>query len=262
MAIKWMNYIWEERTDLKGSDLLCAIAIADHADAEGRCHPGIPFLCEKLRLKTRQVQDLIQRLEAKKVLKVVRGIGRGHRSEFQFIKVQYSAPIETAKRCEIPHPLEPEKVQDSAIKGAEVCEEKVQDSANAPYIEPLIEPNTESGRDALLSKTQDALGFGIDLYTQERILDAVPERFEADWISHVKDRMVGNQKSDRNYVATRIGYWISDFKQNIWRLEKEQERKNGITQAGNQQQRSSAGRTIANRWYRQTDSGGEANSDG
>jgi hypothetical protein len=57
MAVKWMSYIWEERTDLKGSELYCAIAIADHADADGRCFPGIGEIAKKMRLKERQVQD-------------------------------------------------------------------------------------------------------------------------------------------------------------------------------------------------------------
>jgi hypothetical protein len=126
MSVKWMAKMWE--SDLKGAELLMAIAIADHADHDGFCFPGLESLAAKLKLKKRQVQDLIDRLEKKGIVKMTRGKGRGHKTVFQFQKVQDSAPI-----------TPPEKVQESARKGAVSCKEKVQFSAS-PYIEePLRE---------------------------------------------------------------------------------------------------------------------------
>lgn len=123
-----MAKMWE--SDLKGAELLMAIAIADHADHEGECFPGLDSLASKLKLKKRQVQDLVDRLERKGIIKMTRGKGRGHKTLFQFQKVQDSAPIKPK-----------EKVQESAIKGAVSCKEKVQFSASPSYKEePLIEP--------------------------------------------------------------------------------------------------------------------------
>jgi hypothetical protein len=119
-----MSYIWEERTDLKGSELYCAVAIADHADADGRCFPGTETIARKMRLKERQVQDLIKRLEDKNVFDVTRGNGRGNLTSFQFKRVQENAPINKTKR-----------VQDSAKKGAGFCKKRVQDSALPIYKE-------------------------------------------------------------------------------------------------------------------------------
>lgn len=125
-----MTYIWEERNDLKGSELYCAIAIADHADADGYCFPGIKTIAMKMRLKDRQVQDLIKRLETKNVFDVIRGNGRGNLTCFKFKRVQDSTSF-----------IETERVQDSAKKGAGFCKKRVQDSAFPIYKEePFKEP--------------------------------------------------------------------------------------------------------------------------
>lgn len=125
--------MWE--SDLKGAELLMAIAIADHADHNGECFPGLDSLAAKVKLKKRQVQDLIDRLEKKGIIQMVRGIGRGHKTIFRFQKVQESAPIKPK-----------EKVQVSAIKGAGIRKEKVQVSASPSYKEePLIEPILTEG---------------------------------------------------------------------------------------------------------------------
>jgi hypothetical protein len=126
--------MWE--SNLKGPELLMAVAIADHADTDGRCFPGLDTLAAKVKLKKRQVQEIIHRLEKRGIIKTVPGKGRGHHTVFEFQKVQDSAPIPKAKRCSPPQ-----------IKGAGLCTEKVQDSAppykEEPLIEPLIEPEGE-----------------------------------------------------------------------------------------------------------------------
>ena len=111
-------------------------AIADHADNDGRCFPGIKSLCLKMRLKERQVQDLIKRLEKKNVFNVERGNGRGHLTEFKMKKVQDSASITPTKKVQKTTPIEEEK-------GAGFCKKRVQDSATPIYKEePLIESSS------------------------------------------------------------------------------------------------------------------------
>jgi hypothetical protein len=143
MSVKWIAEMWD--SDLKGPELLVAIAIADHADANGVCFPGYETIALKVKLKTRQVQALIKRLEQQNVLKVERHHGRGNFTVFKFQKVQDHTPLSV-----------PEKVQKSVkkrcasapAKGARSRQEKVQNPASPPtppYKENLKEPSYEPG---------------------------------------------------------------------------------------------------------------------
>lgn len=86
MAGKWVGYIFDE-TDLDGTELLCALALADHADHDGKCHVGIPRLAKKTRKSERQVKRILQKLEKKNIVEIERATGRGNRSEYQLKKV-------------------------------------------------------------------------------------------------------------------------------------------------------------------------------
>lgn len=130
MSAKWMGYFFDE-TDLQGSELLLALAIADHADADGKCFPGVEKLAKKIRLKPRQTQVLLKRLEEKGVVKIEHGQGRGHTSHYALQKVQSSAPI-----------TDEEKVHSGDIKGAFSRQEKVHSGAPPIYKdEPSLEPS-------------------------------------------------------------------------------------------------------------------------
>ncbi len=146
--------MWE--SDLKGPELLLALAIADHADSDGRCFPGIEHLGLKTKLKKRQVQQLIHRLASKKVISIESGNGRGHKAIFQFQKVQDNAPFSEPEKVQDSTPFrDAEKVQENApfeddkrcaivhVKGAQSCTEKVQDPARR-YINHSFEPSIES----------------------------------------------------------------------------------------------------------------------
>lgn len=133
MSVKWMSHIWEERIDLKGAELLCAVAIADHADADGFCYPGLKSIAAKLRCTVRNVQDLINRLEEKKVFKIERGDGRGNYSSFQFIKGEESCTVSEEKRVKV-----------SAKKGEGLRKKRVKVSSPPLYKEEsLLEPDIE-----------------------------------------------------------------------------------------------------------------------
>lgn len=146
--------MWE--SDLRGTELLMAIAIADHADHDGRCFPGISTLAQKTKLQKRQVQDIIRRLEAKRIFRIETGSGRGHKTIFQFQKVQDSASFNESEKMQESAPFsEAEKMQDTAPltdekgcsfaqeKGAGFCTEKVQVSASPYNVEPSLEPLLE-----------------------------------------------------------------------------------------------------------------------
>jgi hypothetical protein len=128
-----MSHIWEERMDLKGAELYCAIAIADHADNDGKCFPGLVSIAKKMRCTVRHIEGLISRLEAKKVFRIERGSGRGHKTVFQFLKgEQPFAVSETlkdeqsfalldAERANNPSPIIPEKGRTIVQERANNC---------------------------------------------------------------------------------------------------------------------------------------------
>lgn len=64
MSIFIMSQVWK-LADLDGSSLLLMLAIADMANDDGLCWPGIKHLANKVRLKERQTINLINELEEK-----------------------------------------------------------------------------------------------------------------------------------------------------------------------------------------------------
>lgn len=211
-----MTYIWEERTDLKGAELLLAVAIADHADNDGRCFPGIKSLCLKMRLKERQVQDLIKRLEKKNVFNVERGNGRGHLTEFKMKKVQDSASITPTKKVQKTTPIEEEK-------GAGFCKKRVQDSATPIYKEePLIESSSSSSETK--PKTDEVEEVENDSYQPERTRlgfipkNSTPSRTAAaeiqknlDWLKEQKNLVVLTNEQTWSNVILRCDKEKIDF---------------------------------------------------
>jgi hypothetical protein len=67
MSIKIMNQIWEHSKQ-KGSSLLLLLAIADHADDDGYCWPGIENLAQKIRMSDRQTTRILEQLEKRREL--------------------------------------------------------------------------------------------------------------------------------------------------------------------------------------------------
>ena len=74
MSIKIMTKVWDESTK-KGSTLLLLLAIADHADDNGFCWPGIARLAHKIRMSPQSVMRKVQELERDGELAVVRQQG-------------------------------------------------------------------------------------------------------------------------------------------------------------------------------------------
>jgi hypothetical protein len=72
-----MTRIWEHSAQAS-SDLLLLLAIADHADDDGVCWPGIDKLAKKTRCLPRQVKRNIQKLAGRGELFIQQNRGRGH----------------------------------------------------------------------------------------------------------------------------------------------------------------------------------------
>jgi hypothetical protein len=81
VSIKVMGEVWDS-SSAKGGARLVLLALADHANDEGYCHPSLARLAKKSALTERNVQFILRDLEARGELVVFRGAGRGHVSEY------------------------------------------------------------------------------------------------------------------------------------------------------------------------------------
>lgn len=64
MSIKVMTEVWES-SSTKGGARLVLLALADYANDDGYCHPGVERLVLKSALTERNVQFILRELEAR-----------------------------------------------------------------------------------------------------------------------------------------------------------------------------------------------------
>ena len=57
-----MSWVWKH-ADVSGATLLVLLALADYANHNGICWPGVEALAEKARVSERYVRDLLGDLE-------------------------------------------------------------------------------------------------------------------------------------------------------------------------------------------------------
>jgi len=62
MSIGIMNRVWK-KSECKGTDLLLLLALADNADDDGYCWPGIEYLAAKIRMTPQSVINITTRIE-------------------------------------------------------------------------------------------------------------------------------------------------------------------------------------------------------
>jgi len=69
MSIKIMTWVWEH-SPYSGAPLLVHLALADHANDEGRCWPSQRRLADKARCTDRLVRSAISRMQADRLLDI------------------------------------------------------------------------------------------------------------------------------------------------------------------------------------------------
>jgi hypothetical protein len=80
-----MTRVWEH-SQQSGSKLLLMLALADHANDDSVCWPGIPRLAQKIRRTERQVKSILRSLENAGEVYIVLGGGR-HNTNLYFVTV-------------------------------------------------------------------------------------------------------------------------------------------------------------------------------
>ena len=72
-----MNRVWETST-AKNSALVVMLALANRADEDGLCWPGVAYIARRARLEERQVQNILRQLAASGELYIAAGGGRSN----------------------------------------------------------------------------------------------------------------------------------------------------------------------------------------
>lgn len=87
MSIKVMTWVWDH-AQVKGGELLLLLAIADHADDEGRnAWPSLNRLVERTRVDRRTVQRLLRSLERNRLIMIEPSAGP-HRTNRYTVLIQ------------------------------------------------------------------------------------------------------------------------------------------------------------------------------
>lgn len=84
-----MSHIWKHAEDVRGERLIVLLALADWANDEGECFPGMEQIAIKARVTKDGASRIIKWLTEQGYLSVSRGRGRGHKSTY----IVHSEPI-------------------------------------------------------------------------------------------------------------------------------------------------------------------------
>ncbi len=190
MSIKVMTRVWEHSKQ-KASNLLLLIALADNANDEGICWPGLEYLHKKIRMSRRQTQRLIDKLETcGEIYTNQGGSGRGDRTRYlvtsglnvaqirhalaTYFELDAQAVDDWLERMTSESPKEKgRKVVHKGVKlstkGRKVVNKRVtfahgttQGTVIEPSLEPSIEPSSVMQPAKAVAVEDDPFGGGID----------------------------------------------------------------------------------------------------
>jgi hypothetical protein len=83
MSIRVMSQVWRDPDVMDAMEVLVLIALADHANNDGECWPGIQSLAVKCRLTERCVRKVIKRLATSGKLIITPGGGRFNTNRYK-----------------------------------------------------------------------------------------------------------------------------------------------------------------------------------
>lgn len=133
MSIRAMHYVWEHSTTT-GSQRLMLLAIADAANDEGICFPGVGTLAEKVNTTERNAQKMLRALAAAGEITIHdgKGIKTAHgwtnRYNMTFCGVSISTP-----RAKSVSKMTPQEVNVATPQ-------EVSETTPKPSVEPSVEP--------------------------------------------------------------------------------------------------------------------------
>lgn len=141
MSVTVMAWVWAHGPASQ-SERLVLLAIADHADDDGRAFPGMAKIAAKACCSERGARGVIRRLEEAGWLRTERGGGRGGTSVYHVLMQPINPAAETVN--EVPVKENPEReTRNEAVKTRNVAAE----TRNVRSAEPSItikEPSESS----------------------------------------------------------------------------------------------------------------------
>lgn len=184
MGVKATSWVWENSKQ-KGTAKLMLLAIADHADPEGRAFPGLERLAGMVNVTHRQARRLVELLEESGELVVEHNQGRGRHNRYIIPGVAESndgprkegtqTPFyETKGDAQTPF-YDREKGTSRAQKGTSRVEKGTPippDPFNRKESSSLVQDDVEvvKRRKAIAAKMHD-VGVGINSFTLDHYCD-------------------------------------------------------------------------------------------
>jgi hypothetical protein len=104
-----MSWVWEQGPD-DPQDRYVMLKLADNANSEGKCFPSMADICKSTKLSESTVRRCLNDLEKGSYLTVIKGVGRGHHSQYQLHKKVSEGKVSDRKVSE-------EKVSTGPLKG-------------------------------------------------------------------------------------------------------------------------------------------------
>jgi biotin operon repressor len=130
VSIRIMSAVFESKT-LGPTERLVMLALADHADDEGKCYPSILRLCERTGLSERAVQTNVKKLTEAGYLAVHIGGGKGN-ANLYFVSPNPAANAPRTKCTpapdapQTPHDVRPNPAPDAPEPSGNIKEPSIE----------------------------------------------------------------------------------------------------------------------------------------
>lgn len=164
MSTEISSDVWKHSKQ-KGSRLLLLAALADYANAEGWCWPGIKSLCQRTRMSERYVQQMISEIVASGELIVKE---RNGSSNYYRVTIPQNGGVLPSA------PLLP-----SAVRGAAECTGGVLPSAPRTVSRTVKEPSLTKSKHFLKPTKAEIIDYGQDINLPESECDAFLDYHES-----------------------------------------------------------------------------------
>ena len=90
MSIKAMSWAWEQATSSSGAKLVL-LALADHANDDGECWPGMKRIAEKCGMSARQVSNHVTGLEIAGLIETTRRCRNDHKYSTYLYQLKWAS---------------------------------------------------------------------------------------------------------------------------------------------------------------------------
>lgn len=185
MSIKVMNWAWSQ--DISNSSRkLVLLALADRANDDGECWPGITSLAEKCSIPRRTLIRALASLEEQGLISVRRRPGEGSGRQTNLYQINF-APSENGQGANLAHSRQGAKndgakcqsdTRQSAKNGGAKCQSLAPNTSVEPSVEPSVKESLSAGSDSTTFLTADRVKqAGAQGFTDRAWMEAETVKF-------------------------------------------------------------------------------------